>query len=58
VLLLFATQVLPSVERDFAHCTATLVQTLVVLGLAGGLAGRLWRLRAPAARWAAAGSAA
>jgi len=58
VLLLFATQVLPSVERDFAHCVATLVQTLVVLGVAGGLARRLWRLRAPAARWVAAGSAA
>jgi hypothetical protein len=45
MLALFATQVLPSVERDFAHCVATLVQTLLVLGLAGAVAHALWGTR-------------
>jgi hypothetical protein len=35
VLVLLATQVVPSVERDFVHCLATLLQTLVVLSLGG-----------------------
>jgi len=43
VLVLLATQVLASVERDFVHCTATLLQTLVVLLLAGAALSLLWR---------------
>ena len=43
VLVLFATQVLPSVERDFAHCVASLLQTLVVLAAAGGVLAQVWR---------------
>jgi hypothetical protein len=45
VIALFATQVAPSVERDFVHCTASLLQTLVVLGVAGAALGRFWRPR-------------
>jgi hypothetical protein len=45
MLALFATQILPSVERDFAHCVATLVQTLLVLGLVGALARACWGQR-------------
>ena len=45
MLVLFATQVLPSVERDFAHCVASLLQTLVVLAAAGGVLAQLWRRR-------------
>lgn len=43
VLVLLATQVIPSVERDFAHCVASLLQTLVVLGLTGAVLARTWR---------------
>jgi hypothetical protein len=43
VLMLLATQVVPSVERDFAHCVANLLQTLVVVGVAGGALSQLWR---------------
>lgn len=46
VLVLFATQVLPSVERDFAHCVASLLQTLVVVGVAGAACSQVWRPRA------------
>jgi hypothetical protein len=45
VLVLFATQVVPSVERDFAHCVATLLQTLVVIGVAGLTLSQVWRWR-------------
>jgi hypothetical protein len=45
VLALLATQVIPSVERDFAHCVATLLQTLVVLGVVGAALGQVWRRR-------------
>ena len=46
VLVLLATQVVPpSVERDFVHCVATLLQTLVVLALGGVVLSQLWRRR-------------
>jgi hypothetical protein len=45
VLVLFATQVAPSVERDFVHCLASLLQTLVVLALAGVALSQVWRRR-------------
>jgi hypothetical protein len=47
VLVLFATQVVPSVERDFVHCLASLLQTLVVLALAGVVLSQVWRRHAP-----------
>jgi hypothetical protein len=51
VLVLLATQVAPSVERDFVHCLAALLQTLVVLALAGVILSQVWRRRpVPAAR--------
>ncbi len=43
VLVLLATQVVPSVERDFVHCLATLLQTLVVLSLGGVALSYCWR---------------
>jgi hypothetical protein len=49
VLVLLATQVVASVERDFVHCTATLLQTLVVLLVAGAALSQVWRGR-PARR--------
>jgi hypothetical protein len=49
VLVLLATQVVPSVERDFVHCVATLLQTLVVLALAGAALSQVWRRRTVAA---------
>jgi len=48
VLVLFATQVVPSVERDFEHCVATLLQTLVVIALSGGVLSQMWRRGRPA----------
>ncbi|MGH7894756.1 MAG: hypothetical protein ACREQL_08810, partial [Candidatus Binatia bacterium] len=45
VLILFSTQVVPSVERDFVHCMATVLQTLVVVGLAGVALSQVWRPR-------------
>jgi hypothetical protein len=45
VLVLLATQVVPSVERDFVHCLASLLQTLVVLALGGVVLSQLWRRR-------------
>jgi hypothetical protein len=45
ILVLLATQVVPSVERDFAHCVATMLQTLVVIAVGGGLLGLFWRRR-------------
>ena len=45
VLVLLATQVVPSVERDFVHCVATLLQTLVVLAIAGAALSQVWRRR-------------
>jgi hypothetical protein len=50
VLVLLATQVAPSVERDFVHCMATLLQTLVVLALAGVALSQVWRKPARTAR--------
>jgi hypothetical protein len=50
VLVLFATQIVPSVERDFVHCLATLLQTLVVLTLVGAALSQLWRRPARSAR--------
>jgi hypothetical protein len=45
VLVLLATQVVPSVERDFVHCLATLLQTLVVLAVGGVALSQLRRGR-------------
>jgi len=45
VLVLLATQVVPSVERDFVHCTASLLQTLIVLAVAGTALSQSWRRR-------------
>jgi hypothetical protein len=45
VLVLLATQVVPSVERDFAHCVATLLQTLLVVALSGAALAQFWRPR-------------
>lgn len=42
VLVLFATQILPSVERDFAHCVATFVQTMLGLWVATALVRGVW----------------
>jgi len=47
MLALFATQVVPSVERDFEHCVATLLQTLVVIAVAGGVLSQVWRRARP-----------
>jgi hypothetical protein len=44
VLVLLATQVAPSVERDFVHCVASLLQTLVVLGVIGAALTQVWRV--------------
>lgn len=46
VLVLLATQVVPSVERDFVHCTASLLQTLIVLAVAGVALSQAWGRRA------------
>jgi hypothetical protein len=35
--------VAPSVERDFVHCMAALLQTLVVLGVTGAGLAQFWR---------------
>lgn len=51
VLVLFATQILPSVERDFAHCVATLVQTLLVAWLVAAALRRTWAIRDPEPAW-------
>src|SRR5262249_3982080 len=47
VLVMLATQVVPSVERDFVHCTATLLQSLVVMVVIGTGLAQFWRPRAP-----------
>jgi hypothetical protein len=46
VLVLLATQAAPSVERDFVHCTATMLQSLVVIVVIGAALGQFWRPRA------------
>ena len=46
VLVLLATQIVPSVERDFVHCVASLLQTLVVLLVVGAGLSQVWRRRA------------
>jgi len=45
VLVMLATQVASSVERDFGHCVATLLQTLIVLLLVGAAFSQVWRRR-------------
>ena len=45
VLVLLATQIVPSVERDFVHCAASLLQTLVVLLVVGAGLSQVWRRR-------------
>jgi hypothetical protein len=47
VLVLLATQVAPSVERDFVHCVATMLQSLVVIVVIGTGLAQFWRPRAP-----------
>jgi hypothetical protein len=51
VLVLFSMQIVPSVERDFAHCLATFLQSLVVLFVVGVALRTLARARVP--RWEA-----
>ena len=41
ITIFYATQILPAVERDFAHAVASLLQSLVVIGVLGILAGTL-----------------
>jgi hypothetical protein len=45
VLVLLATQAAPSVERDFVHCVATMLQSLVVITVIGAGLAQFWRPR-------------
>jgi len=45
VLVLLATQAAPSVERDFVHCVATMLQSLVVIVVIGAGLAQFWRPR-------------
>jgi len=51
VLALFATQILPSVERDFGHCVATYLQTLLVCWIVTAVLSRLWAMREAEMVW-------